>query len=1032
MSFDYKWIADPLVFKVNRMDPHSNHTFYKDMEEVREGNSSFYHSLNGLWKFSYAKNYTLAVKDFHEKEYCCKGWEDITVPGHIQMQGYDAPHYVNATYPWEGHEEVLPNAIPTEFNPVASYVKYFSVPSHMEGKPLYISFQGVESGFSLWLNGEFVGYSEDTFTASDFDLTPYLVSGENKLAVQVYKWTSGSWLEDQDFYRMSGIFREVYIYTVPEMHVYDMFIKTQKGSSLKEFNLQVALHFMKEGAGSVEGTLYDIIKVPSMIEMDEIKEKNQVAFFRKDIEKDMVIDCPITNPKLWSAETPNLYQLELVVKNEAGEVCEVITNYVGFRHFELIDGLMKLNGERIVFKGANRHEFSPVRGRAVTKEDMITDVINIKQNNINAVRTSHYPNHPYFYELCDIYGIYVIDEANLETHGTWCHGVNENTLPKDREDWRDIVLDRANNMLQRDKNHPSIIIWSCGNESYGGKNIYEMSELYRREDDTRLVHYEGIAHDRRYNDTSDMESQMYTKVKGIKEFLEKNKEKPFICCEYTHAMGNSNGGMHKYTDLTDEEPRYQGGFIWDFIDQTILAKDRYGKEYYAYGGDLGERPTDYNFCTNGIVYSDRTVSPKMQEVKFNYQNIQIIPKENCVVIKNKHLFTNINEYQGMVTLLKDGNVMEKKAFTADIPPLSEKEISLPIDRQTKIGEYTVIVSFHLAENTLWANRGHEVAFGQYIYQVEEEKHPSEQLPCEMPIKVINSLAMIGVKGENFHAMFDKGGRGLVSYKYVGKELFTETPRPNFWRAPVDNDAGNQMTARLGQWKLASLYGRIKDKRWESDDKKFTITYTYELPTTPVSSCKMTYHVYGNGLIKVELDYEKVEGLPQIPEFGVVMKLSADYDTVTWYGLGPEENYCDRNRGAKLGIYSNKVAENVSGYVNPQECGNKTGVRYAKVTDVYNHGMLFTCNHGGKKTKPSEELQGAGSKLPMEFSALPYTPHELENAMHVYELPPVHHTVVKASLMQMGIAGDDSWGARPHEEHIVENQDLHFEFSFIGI
>jgi beta-galactosidase len=1022
MNFSKSWLADPTYFAVNRMPAHSSHKYYGTAKEAYEAKSSFYHSLNGLWKFSYGENLESGIKDFEQTDFNCKNWNDIKVPGHIQLQGYDTPQYVNVMYPWDGHEAIKPGEIPTKFNPVANYVKYFTVPCHMKNKPLFISFQGVESGFSLWLNGTFIGYSEDSFTPSEFELTDYLVEGENKLAVQVYKWTSGSWLEDQDFWRFSGIFRDVYLYTVPEIHVYDMFVKTKLNDSFDEADLTIDLHLMKEASGKVDVKLYDIDTAIT------IEDTTVIAHFDSELKKDLALTAMVSNPKLWSAEQPNLYQLEITVKNDENEVVEVILQKVGFRRFELKDGLMLINGKRIVFNGTNRHEFSHVNGRAVTKEEMLLDIKTMKQNNINSVRTSHYPNNTFFYDLCDEYGLYVIDEANLETHGTWSASTwaGENTVPGDKEEWLDIVLDRGNSMLQRDKNHPSVIIWSCGNESFGGKNIFLMSELFRNNDDTRLVHYEGIVNDRRYNKTSDMESQMYTKVEGIKKFLQENDEKPFICCEYTHAMGNSNGAMHKYTDLTNTHPRYQGGFIWDYIDQSMLAKDRYGREYFAYGGDFGDRPCDYNFCTNGIVYSNREISPKMQEVKFNYQNITIVPEKEEVHIKNKNLFTNLEEYEGVVTLAKDGAIIDKQHFQVNIKPLSEQRIKLPIHEATKPGEYSVTVSFHLKQDTRWANAGHEVAYGQFVYQVEEEVEV-----CNLPVEVSVCESNIGVRGTDFHAIFDRGSKGLVSYKYSGKQLLSEPPKPNFWRAPIDNDAGNQMAMRLGQWKLASLYGRIKNATWNIEENRFFIHYTYELPTHPASECKLSYTVYGDGLVNVALDYLPKDMLPELPEFGVIMKLPADYDNLSWYGLGPDENYSDRNKGARLGIYSNKVIDNMAEYVNPQECGNKTGVRYAKLTNSSNAGILFTCNDGGIQTIPSEAISAAGRKLPMELSALPYTPHELENAMHVYELPQVHYTVVKASLMQMGVGGDDSWGAPTHEEYRIENKELHFEFSFKG-
>ena len=1004
MNFDRKWIADPAYFAVNRMPAHSNHKYYANTSQAEEGVSSFRYSLNGIWKFAYAENMNSTITNFEESEYCCKNWQDIKVPAHIQMQGHDVPHYVNSTYPWDGSENIQPGSIPEEFNPVASYVKYFVVPKEMQDNPLYISFQGVESAFALWLNGKFIGYSEDSFTPAEFELTDYLVEGENKIAVQVYKWSSGSWLEDQDFWRLSGIFREVYLYSVPKVHIYDMFIKTKLNQAFDEAELELSLHFMKEATGTVQARL-----------CKGETSSCEITSFGTDIKKDMVMTAIVTRPDLWSAELPKLYTLELTIKNASGGVEELILQPVGFRRFEMKNGLMLINGKRIVFKGVNRHEFSCRYGRAVTEEEMLIDIKIMKQNNINAVRTSHYPNNNFFYELCNEYGMYVIDETNLETHGTWQKPgwVDEHTVPNDREDWLDIVLDRTNSLFQRDKNHPCVIIWSCGNEAFGGKNIYEMSQLFRREDDTRLVHYEGIKNDRRYNATSDMESQMYTSVVNIEKFLAQNPDKPFICCEYTHSMGNSNGAMHKYTDLTDREPRYQGGFIWDYIDQAIISKDRYGNEFLAYGGDFGDRPTDYNFCTNGIVYANRKISPKMQEVKFNYQDITILVDKEKVMIKNKNLFTNTDVYEGRLILARNGEKLLTKSFEVSVEPLSEKEISLPVKVQTLPGEYTITVSFHLKKDNIWALSGHEVAYGQFIYQVD-----GEVKVCNLPVRVAVCNFNIGVKGENFHVIFDRGGKGLVSYKYAGEELFTEPPKPNFWRAATDNDNGNRMTFRYGQWKLASMYARIKDITWDIEETKVNIYYIYELPTVPETECKLSYTVFGDGTIQVSMDYIPTEGISELPEFGVIMKLQADYENVTWYGNGPEENYCDRNKGARLGLYKNKVVNNVSGYVVPQECGNKTGVRYAKITNNQNVGILFTCNHE--------------NKLPMEFSAIPYTPHELENAMHQYELPAIHHTVVKASLMQMGVGGDDSWGSHTHEEYLIKKQPLHFEFSFRGI
>ena len=1008
-AFDYSLVKDPQYFKDGRMDAHSDHTYYRDGEEAQEKETSFRYDLNGIWKFHYARNYGSAISGFEKEEYCCRDWDDIRVPAHIQMEGYDAPQYANVQYPWEGHEDIHPGEIPEHFNPVASYVKYFEVPEEMQGKRLFISFQGAESGIALWLNGQFIGYSEDSFTPSEFELTEYVKEGENKLAAQVFKWTASSWCEDQDFYRFSGIYRDVYLYTVPEVHVYDLQIRAIPDETLSTAALEIRTNTW--GKGTVKITLS--------------KDGETVIEDKKALDGEEIYSWKVEDPVLWSAEDPQLYDLVLEVYNEAGELQEVVPQKVGFRRFEMKDGIMTLNGKRIVFKGVNRHEFSSVSGRHVSEEELRKDLKTMKQNNINAIRTCHYPDASMIYELCDEYGIYMIDETNLESHGSW--DVAEFTkdytyvVPHDKPEWRDMMLDRANSMYQRDKNHAAILIWSCGNESFGGKDIFEMSQFFHKEDPTRLVHYEGLCHDRRYNDTSDMESQMYPSVEAIKEFLAKDSSKPFICCEYTHAMGNSCGAMHKYTDLTDAEPKYQGGFIWDYIDQSIYKKDRYGKEFQAYGGDFGERPTDYNFSGNGIAYGgNRDASPKMQEVKFNYQNITAEINADSVKVINKNLFVNTDIFDCKVTVAKNGKVIHKASLATAVAPLSEETYVLPLAKEEKPGEYTVTVSFHLKEDKVWAEAGHEVAFGQYVYKIEEPKKT-----CPEGVKVIRSTHNIGVRGAHFEVLFSVLNGGLVSYKYAGKEMIEAIPKPNFWRAPTDNDCGNLMGMRYGQWKIASMYLSHKDFRQgpygpgnvpevEVNEKTVKVTYTYLMPTTPTSECKLSYEVFGDGRVKTTLTYEPVKELGDMPEFGVIFKFNADYNRVEWYGLGEAETYSDRKKGAKLGIYANMVADNIARYMVPQECGAKEEVRWAKVTDRKGRGMLFEM----------DENNG-----PMMFSALPYTPHEMENAMHPYELPEVHYTVVRVAKDQMGIGGDDSWGARTHEEYLLKT-DKKMEFSFV--
>lgn len=1021
MKFDYGKIKDPAFFAQNRVKAHSDHHYYKNHRELAEKNESFRQNLNGLWKFQYARNLAEAPAGFEAEDFDCKGWEDIRVPAHIQMEGYDKPQYVNVQYPWDGHEAIEPGEIPTQFNPVASYVKYFTVPENMQGKRLFVSFQGVESGFALWCNGSYVGYSEDTFTPSEFELTSYLKEGENKLAVQVFKWTSGSWCEDQDFFRFSGIFRDVYLYSIPDTHVSDIRIKTILNDTYDRGNLEIVLEAI--GNGKVELILTRQGEEAARTEV-ELKDGQST-----------VVELTIEQPALWSAEQPNLYDLMIQVTDNQEQLQELIPQRVGFRRFAIEDGIMKLNGKRIVFKGVDRHEFSSRRGRVPNHDELLRDIVTMKRNNINAIRTSHYPNDSALYALCDEYGLYLIDECNMETHGMWDmvgRGVwpIEKALPGDRQEWKDLLLDRVNSMYQRDKNHPSIIIWSCGNESFGGSVIYEMSKLFHALDDTRLVHYEGVCNDRRYNDTSDMESRMYPSAAYVKDFLQKDRSKPYLLCEYTHAMGNSCGGMHKYTDLTDEEPLFQGGFIWDYIDQSIYHKDRYGKEVLGYGGDFDDRPCDYNFSGNGIAYGgERMPSPKMQEVKFNYQNISIQIQDDQFTVINKNLFTNTDVYDCKISLTLDGRQIADTKVDIGVEPLSQQTYQLPRWRYltpwskeepwmaTDAGEYVVTVSFVLKEDTLWAQRGHEVAFGQGIYEIEAP----QQRKAPSYMKVTDGTYNLGIKGEHFEVLFDKGGKGLVSYVYGGREMIKAIPKPNFWRAPTDNDNGNQMPFRYAQWKLASMYqlngipgSKEPNPVIVQETDKVTVTYTYYLPTTPESSCEVAYTVTGDGTVHTALSYNPPKGIHDMPEFGMLFKFDADYENLTWYGYGPEETYCDRERGGKLGIYQNKVADNIAQYLVPQECGNHTHVRRASVTDNLGRGIEFS----GKE---------------LSFSALPYTPHELENAMHSYELPPVYYTVVRVALQQMGVAGDDSWGARTHEEYLIDvTKPLELHFSFRGI
>lgn len=968
-----EWLANPEIYEVNREKAHSDHTYTTKDGNLRQ-------SLNGTWKFNYTEHPDSRPADFYKTDFDVTSFDDIIVPGHIQLQGYDKPQYVNTQYPWEGHEQLVPPQIPKKRNPVGSYVKFFDVDKELLGKKTFISFQGVETAIYVWLNGEFVGYSEDSFTPSEFNITPYLKEKNNKLAVEVYRYSTASWLEDQDFWRFSGIFRDVYLYAVPEIHVRDM---------------KVIADYDYENGNGILATELDIIGDSDYEIKLTLTDKNGIKVYEGNTAN---VSASIPDIMPWSAEQPNLYTITAEISSDS-EIIETAETKIGFRTFELKDGIMCLNGKRIVFKGINRHEWNAEGGRVVTEDDMLWDIRFMKQNNINAVRTCHYPNNSLWYQLCDEYGIYLIAETNLESHGTWQKmGACEPSInvPASLPEWKEACLDRARSMYERDKNHASVLIWSCGNESYCGDDIAAMADYFHEVDRTRLVHYEGVVWNRKYDHITDMESRMYAKPDEVEEYLKQNTGKPYISCEYMHAMGNSLGGMKLYTDLEDKYEAYQGGFIWDYIDQSL-----YKDGVLIYGGDFDDRASDYGFCTNGIVYADRTYSPKVSEAKRLYSNIRMSLENGVLTVENRNLFTDTSGYIFKVTLEKGGDILSAEEHRLNISAGEAGSVKIGLEVPENGGEYVLTAYAVLAEDTIWAEKGHEISFAQQIVKTPEITAPMTAQKAE----IVYGDFCIGVNGEGFSMQFDKREGGVSSLVYNGVEYITRAPKVSFFRAHTDNDTGAGYPCENAQWQIAGKCAKLLGFETKENADSLEVTFKFLAPTVPSFEYKVTYIAYFDGRLGVKAEYDGVKGLSDMPVFAMDFKMKKQYDKFTFYGMGPDENYIDRNNGARLGVYTLTALENFTKYLNPQECGNRTGVRYVNVYEENGAGLNFTATEN-----------------PFEMSVLPYNAYELDNAMHRDELPDPTYTWVRIAAKQMGVGGDDSWGAPVHKEFKINSEE----------
>ena len=986
-----EWDNNPEIFQLNRLPAHAD--IIPEGEENRL-------CLNGQWRFCLYKNPATRDRTFITPNFDFSDWARITVPGHWQLQGYDYPQYTNIRYPWESHDEIAPPMAPKNYNPVGCYSKEFTLPDDWARDSVRLCFKGVESAFYVWLNGDLLGYSEDSFTPAEFDIDAYLKPGVNRLCVEVYRWCDGSWLEDQDFWRLSGIFRDVLLYRLPKLYVADYAVNARLSEDFSSGILDLNVLFageMKQGA-ILTATLTDaqgtIVK-EQRIQAD--KAETGLCF-------------NLLNPKPWSAEEPNLYALALTLVSH-GQALETLRCRVGFRNFKRAGSQLFINGKPILFKGMNRHEFDDKTGRAITLETMVNDIRLMKQANINAVRTSHYPNDERWYDLCDEYGLYVMDECNLETHGTreeYQKDENRLSVPGSKSCWLPACLDRLESMIKRDRNHPSVIMWSLGNEAGYGQVFAEMYRYAHETDPTRPVHYEGVNNYRRliadgtvdYSAYSDMESQMYTSPADLQQYAAIYPGKPILMCEYCHGTGNSGGNLKEYMDVFYRLKNVHGGFIWDWRDKALLASAPDGSPCHAFGGHFGDMPNDKNAGCNGMLFADGSPSGMYFETKQCYRDVFIFPvdwEKRLFRIENRRLFLGTEDLILFFEVANTGAAIKSGEECICVPAGESRDVVIPFDMPKTRNEnedYQLTLSLRLKRDERWASAGFEVSFEQFSLPV-----PVICTAKNGNVQVKETAKRVSLFANGREAVFDTATGDLLTYGLFGDSLFIAPPAPCFWRAPTDNDLGTKHEKRCAVWQHAGEQRCLEAFNLSASGE---IICRYILPTEPFSRCVLAYTMDGEGCLSCAMTLQPGKDLPEIPVVGMVFEMDKGVAQFAWYGKGPFETYWDRAEGAKIGLYSGSVAAQFMPHIRPQEGGNKTHVLMSRLTDEKGRALRIT------------------AETPLEVSALPYTPYEIEQAAHLFDLPPSKHTILRINHFQMGLGGDRCWGETPvaHPPYIL--------------
>jgi len=998
---------NPLVYERNKLEPHTDFIAYTNQTDARAdvfSTSPYYQSLNGTWKFNFVKKPEDRPQDFYKTNFDDSNWDSISVPANWELKGFGIPIYTNIDYPFPKNPPFVDNS----YNPVGTYRRSFEIPETWKDKEVILNLSSVSGYARVFVNGKEAGMTKVAKSPSEFDITPLLIKGKNQLAIQVFRWHDGSYLEDQDFWRLSGLEQDVFLYALPKTSIWDFFLKAGLENNYKDGVFDASVSLTNFDNASQSGSLQLEI-IPANASKPVYSATKKFATTDTPIN----FQTTIKNVKSWSAETPNLYDLVLILKDATGKTLMLTSEQIGFREIELKNAQLLVNGMPVLIKGVNLHIHDDVKGHVPSREVMLKDLKLMKQNNINAVRTSHYPQNPLWYKLCDQYGMYLVDEANIESHGMGAnvHAVkNKDRHPAYQPEWFPAQMDRIQRLVERDKNHPSVIIWSLGNECGNGIFFPQAYDWVKERDTTRLVQFEQANEER----NTDVVCPMYPTIDYMREYAAAtDKYRPYIMCEYAHAMGNSTGNFTEYWDIIRSSDQMQGGFIWDWVDQGIKTQDDMGT-YWAYGGDLGglDFQNDENFCANGLVSSNRTPHPALEEVKMVYQNVQFdFDKENRKLsVFNEFDFTNLKEYQFKWELLQDGKVIETEDFSLAVAPQTSGMAKIKLPKLNADAEYLLNVYAFTKTATALVPADHEIAKVQFFLTE----------PVFVTTKTNQNLK---VKTEGNQLVFDSGSiQGTFDLKtgmfksYTNGEVTLEgLPQPYFWRAPTDNDFGNKMPEELNIWRSAhsnvTLQSVKVDKQTEAG---LPIEVTYHLNDIDLPYT-LAYVIQNDGSIRVAAKLDlKAKKLPELPRFGMRMQLPAGFDNLEYYGRGPEENYADRNSAAFIGIYKAQVDSLKMPYIRPQEYGYHTDTRWLKLTDASGNGI---------------EVEGL---QPLSFSALPIKtealdPGETKKNQHPTNLRYRDETTLHIDLAQRGLGGDTSWGAYPHPQYQLTKDGYSYSY-----